>query len=68
MFARSKTMASLTGCLMVGSCMAAGDFCDVVRAPLTFHPTTAAAIVRTDRDVAERIETQNVYGEKTCEW
>lgn len=68
MFVRSKTMASLAVCLAAGSCLPAGDFCGVVKRPLTFDPATARAIVRTDREAAEQIEVQNQYGGLHCEW
>lgn len=55
-------LAILTGCATTG------DFCHVVKAPLTFHPDTAAAIVRADRATGERIAVQNEYGSKHCQW
>lgn len=60
--------ALLTACLAASSCTTPGDFCAVVKGPLTFAPDTARAIVQTDRNTAERIETQNVYGAKACKW
>ena len=55
------------GCLALGSCVS-GDFCEVVRAPITFQPETAAMVVRTDRASAEAIDVQNGYGFAHCEW
>lgn len=66
-FVTLRTMTSLTACLMVGSCMA-GDFCDVVRGPIGFAPETARQVVETDREDAEAIEVQNVYGRQFCAW
>lgn len=62
-----KMTTSLIGCLAVTSCVS-GDFCDVVVGPLEFAPTTARQIVRTDRDMADQIEVQNVYGRDKCDW
>lgn len=45
-----------------------GDFCDVVEGPLEFETSTAALIVRTDRNSAEQIDAQNSYGREKCKW
>ena len=66
--ARLRTMISLTGCLAISMCAMPGDFCDVVRGPLDFAPATARQIVATDRDKAEAIDVQNVYGRAHCGW
>lgn len=68
MFKALMTTALLTACLTTSGCMTAGDFCDVVKGPLTFTKATAQTVVRTDRATAEQIETQNVYGAKVCGW
>lgn len=59
---------SLLTALAVAGCNAAppGDFCAVVKAPLDFDPITAAAVVRTDRPTAERIDAQNSYWRAHC--
>lgn len=48
---RWTTRASLTALLAVGSCLGAGDFCEVVR---------------TDRPAAEALDAQNSYGREFC--
>lgn len=62
------TTGLLIACLTIANCTPAGDFCEVVKGPLTFQPETAKQIVKTDRATAEQIETQNVYGDKVCKW
>jgi len=60
---------SLIGLLAISGCaVVPGDFCDVVSGPLVFASETAALIVATDRRTAERIDVQNRYGERVCEW
>lgn len=48
------------------SCIKPGDFCDVVRGPITFEESTAAAIGRTDVPAARRLAVQNAYGATHC--
>ena len=64
---KSLTRILPIGCLALGSCVS-GDFCEVVRAPITFQPETAAMVVRTDRASAEAIDVQNGYGRGHCGW
>ena len=61
-----QTRALLIGLLAVSACVPVGNFCDVVRGPLEFAPTTAAEIVRTDRPTAEAIDAQNQYWRGNC--
>ena len=68
MLRRVQKMSLLAGCLVVSNCAVSGDFCDVVRGPITFQPETAAQIVRTDRLSAEAIDVQNGYGFARCGW
>lgn len=63
---RWMTTASLTASLAVGSCLAAGDFCEVVRGPIEFEAETAQMVVRTDRPAAEVLDAQNSYGREFC--
>lgn len=55
-----------TACLILAGC-GEGDFCDVWQGPKSFHPETAAQIVKTDRDDAEGIKVENDYGNKHCQ-
>ena len=61
------TLILSTLCL-TAACSSPGNFCDVVKAPLAFSPETSQAIVRTDREDAERIAVQNEYGNRNCDW
>lgn len=64
---RKTTPLWLIASLAVSGCtMQAGDFCDVVTGPLAFDAATAAQIVATDRQAAERIDVQNAYGRANC--
>jgi len=60
------TNISLIALLAVGSCVAPGSFCAVVRGPLEFEAATAAQIVETDRPTAEAIDAQNAYWRGNC--
>lgn len=67
---QSKTCLFKTSSILLlaalPSCTKPGDFCDVVRAPLTFEASTAAAIGRTDLPAARRIAVQNSYFANHC--
>lgn len=67
MFKAWVTIGSLTSCLAIGACNP-GSFCEVVGAEIEFAPETARAVVRTDREDAERIAVQNAYGRANCDW
>ena len=65
-----KRATLLTISLLIGlagcSSTLTGDFCDVVKSPITFERETAAQIVKTDRAAAEAINVQNRYGLLKC--
>ena len=59
-------IAGLLGAAILTSCVAAGDFCDVVQGPILFTDGTASVMVSNDRVSAERIDAQNRYGQANC--
>ena len=61
-------MILLLASLSVSACTQPGNFCQVVKAPLSFDPSTAQQMVKTDRADVERITVQNTYGEQNCDW
>lgn len=63
-----QTTILLTAFLGLSACDVAGDFCQVVKAPLVFDPSTSAVMVKTDRIAVEGIAVQNEYGGKHCDW
>jgi hypothetical protein len=67
MFKAWMMTGSLVSCLTIGACNP-GSFCEVVSARIEFAPETARAVVRTDRDDAQRIAVQNAYGQENCDW
>jgi hypothetical protein len=50
----------------VSACVAPGNFCDVVLAPLEFEGATSSQIVATDRPTGESIAAQNAYWRSNC--
>ena len=65
---RRWLICSLVATSLGGCATPPGNFCDVVRAPISFAAPTAAAVVSTDRTAAERIAAQNAYGSAHCGW
>lgn len=64
---RFKTTLALLIVSAVGACnIGAASFCDVVAAPYSFDPVTAAAMVRTDRAQVVRLDAQNSYWRANC--
>lgn len=61
-------MVLLLAFLTLSACAVPGDFCQVVKSPLSFDPETAKRMVVTDRPDVERITVQNTYGERYCDW
>lgn len=62
-----KTTLALLTVSAVGACsLGAASFCDVVAAPYSFDPVTAAAMVRTDRPQVVRLDAQNAYWRANC--
>jgi hypothetical protein len=64
---RCRTIAALLTVSAAGGCsLGAASFCDVVAAPYSFDPVTAAAMVRTDRAHVVRLDAQNAYWRANC--
>jgi len=61
-----RMMILPTAFLTLTSCVS-GDFCEVWQGYKTFDPTTATAMVETDRPDVEGIAVENAYGKKYCE-